>query len=266
MLRRGVQTYVKPDLYDRTYFLGHCGGHEVYAESQGERLDARLSVILQMGRIQSGMRILDLGCGRGELVRHAAQMGAVVWGLDLSQEALGISKATLSQASESVQGRTGLCMASAGRLPFRDRSFHRILLSDILEHLNPAELKQMLGEVHRVSRMDGRVVFHTFPNGWFYNIYYPLRRLLWDAPQGKAGPRNPRTHYERVMHVNELSPLGLMNSFRRLFSMRLWCARRNDWDSRASRFRRGRLPHDWLAQPEIWGVGEKRKCKMKDAK
>ena len=261
-----AQTQLEPRLYDQIYFLEHCGGHEIYAESRGERLDARLSVILQMARIEPGMRVLDVGCGRGEMVRHAAQMGAVAWGLDFSTEALAISRETVLQAPRDTQDQAGLCRARAGRLPFADGSLHRVFLSDILEHLIPAELQAMLREGHRVLRRDGRVIFHTFPNRWFYNIHYPLRRLLWDALQGKAGPRNPRSDYERLMHVNELSPFGVLRAFRPFFSVRLWCAHRDHWDWATGRFRRGEMPHDWLTQPEIWGVGVKRKCKMKNVK
>ncbi len=261
-----AQTQLEPQLYDQIYFLEHCGGHEIYAESRGSRLDTRLSVILQMARIQPGTRVLDVGCGRGEMVRHAAQMGAVAWGLDFSTEALAISRETVLQAPRDTQNQAGLCRATAIKIPFMDGCFHRVFLSDILEHLIPAEVQAMLREVHRVLRREGRVIFHTFPNRWFYDIHYPLRRLLWDALQGKAGPRNPRSDYERLMHVNELSPFAVLMAFRTFFSVRLWCAHRDYWDPRAERFRRGRRPQDWLAQPEIWGVGMKRKCKMKNVK
>jgi SAM-dependent methyltransferase len=250
---------VRPDLYDRTYFLNHCGGYDVYASSRGAQLDDRLSVILQMARVEPGMRVLDVGCGRGELVRHSAEVGALAWGMDFSWEALSISSATMGGAECDARARTGRTQASAGDIPFANRTFDRVFLSDILEHLVPPLLCQMIQEVHRVLLEDGWVVFHTFPNRWFYNVFYPIRRLLWDVPRDRAGPANPRTPYERSMHVNELSPLGLRRAFGSSFALRMWCAHRTRWDSHRGRFGKGRGVLDWFIQPEIWGIGTKRR-------
>ncbi len=204
------------------------------------------------------MNLLDLGCGRGELVRRSAEAGALVWGIDLSREALSISGETLDEMAGEDRQRAGLASAGAGRLPFCRGAFDRVLLSDIMEHLAPVELEGMLREVHRVLGPDGRVVFHTFPNRWFYDIYYPLKRLLWDGTHGRAGPRDPRTSYEKLMHVNELSPRALTRALRPRFAAEIWCVHRNHWDPAAGRFRKGRSPLDWFAQPEIWGVAVKR--------
>ncbi|MGQ9652686.1 MAG: class I SAM-dependent methyltransferase [Thermodesulfobacteriota bacterium] len=246
-------------LYDRTYFLSHCGGHEVYAEARGDRLDSRLGIVLQMSRLAPGMRVLDLGCGRGELLLHGARLGASVVGLDLSEDALNISRETVGCGIPEKGPMPGLVRGSSDLLPFRDRSFHRVLLSDILEHLFPAEMKGTLKEIHRVLREDGLVIFHTFPNRWFYSIYYPLRRLLWDRPLGKAGPRDPRSRYERVMHVNELSPWDLIRAMKPFFHVRISCAHRSRWDKGGCRFRKGRGPLDWLREPEIWGSASRRR-------
>jgi 2-polyprenyl-3-methyl-5-hydroxy-6-metoxy-1,4-benzoquinol methylase len=250
---------VSPDLYDRTYFLEHCGGYQVYARSRGHTLDARLAVVFQMAKIQTGMRVLDLGCGRGELVLHGARCGARVWGLDQSLEAIEISQQTLCGAPRGVRQRAALARGTALRLPLPDQAFHRVLLSDILEHLLPEELARTLSEIHRVARGDGWVVFHTFPNRWFYTLYHPLKRLLRGLARHQAGPRDPRTPYERAMHVNELSPLGVLRAFGPYFRVRLWCAHRDRWESSSGTFRRCRGPLDWLAQPEIWGIAAKRR-------
>ena len=245
---------VSPALYDRSYFLGSCGGHELYRESRGALLDERLSIILQMAGVGPGMSVLDLGCGRGELVRHCMEAGAKVWGVDLSWEAIRISRETLGGSL----GRAGLCLAHCRHLPFGDGLLHRVLLSDILEHLTREELRGAVREVHRVLRPGGLVVFHTFPNRWFYNLFYPLKRLFWDIPRGKAGPRNPRSHYEKILHVQELSPWGLRKNFRPWFRIRMWCAHRSRWDPQTRRFRARGGPLALLREPELWGMAWKR--------
>lgn len=246
---------VSHELYNRSYFLEACGGHELYKESGGERLDQRLSIIFQLADLRPGIRVLDLGCGRGELVRHSAETGALVWGMDSSGEALQVSKETLFGSShKGIIQRAALCKARGHRLPFTTGSLDRVLLSDILEHLSQEELKSTLGEVSRVLRSDGLVVFHTFPNRWFYILFYPLKRLFWDRPRGKAGPRNPRSRYERLLHLQELSPWSVWRSFRPSFKIKLWCSHRSRWDPRKGKFRTRGGPLALFIEPEIWGV------------
>ncbi len=252
-------TWVSHEPYNRSYFLEACGGHELYKESGGALLDERLSIVFELAQISSGMRVLDLGCGRGELVRHSAEAGALTWGVDLSQEAIRISKETLlGSCQDKILQRAGLCKAKGSCLPFPPGSFHRVLLSDILEHLSKEELKRTLKEVHRVLSPDGMVVFHTFPNKWFYSLFYPLKRLFGDKIKGQAGPRNPRTYYERLLHLQELSPWSVWRSFRGGFKIKLWCSHRSRWDSRKRKFRSRGGPLGLLREPELWGMAWKR--------
>lgn len=253
---------VDPAFYDEEYFLWHCGGHEVFRESKGALLDERLQIMLELVQVKPEMRILDVGCGRGELVRHLSSMGARVWGLDFSAHALKMSKNTIGQGDEKRPLPAGLCRGNCTHLPFAGGTFDRVILSDILEHLGPRDLAQTIEEVRRVIKSSGKVIFHTFPNRWFYSLYYPLKRLLWDVPRGKAGPRNPRTHFEKLMHIQELSPLGIMRYFKPWFRVRIFPAHRSKWDRRKGAFSIRCLPFALFKEPEIWGTGtprEKRK-------
>src|SRR5437588_325468 len=63
-----------------------------------------------------GMRVLDLGCGTGDLVVMLHRAGARPVGLD-------ISGAMLREARRKTNGRAGLVRASAFDLPFADASF-----------------------------------------------------------------------------------------------------------------------------------------------
>jgi len=255
--RRGERP-IPAERYSRLYYLHHCGGHEAFQRSKGEELDVRLRIVLHLARISPGMCILDVGCGRGELVLHGAKVGASVWGMDYAWEALRISKGILRGPAGATRGRTGLLQGNAVRLPFKDKVFHRVLLSDLLEHLTREEMDETILEVHRVLRDDGRIVFHTFPNRWFYDVYYPLRRMFWDLPRGRAGPKDPRTHYERRLHAHELSPWELRRALGKGFHLRMWCAHRSLWSQQRGSFQRRWAWLSWIKEPEIWGVGVKR--------
>ena len=89
---------------------------------------------------------------------------------------------------------------------------------DVVEHLHPWQLELALREVRRVLRPDGWLVVHTVPNRWALQYGYPLLRLVRPSL-----PRNPRTAYERQVHVNEQDPLGLWRLLRRCgFASRVW--------------------------------------------
>ena len=59
-----------PELYTKEYFLHACEGYEEFSETQGERLSRRLSAALAVAAVTPGMKVLDVGCGRGEILRH----------------------------------------------------------------------------------------------------------------------------------------------------------------------------------------------------
>lgn len=111
----------------------------------------------------SGLRVLDIGCGRGRSLRLAQRQGAgLCLGLDPVLEMLARPVLETSPVSFLVAGR-------AAELPVRDAFFDVVICSLVLGHLPRAE--PVLGEMARVLRPDGRavlVVFHpeATERGW----------------------------------------------------------------------------------------------------
>ncbi len=105
--------------------------------------DARLvAVIGAIGPLR-GLRVLDLGCGKGRFATRLAEGGAEVVGIDLSA-------AMLAQAGGIARAR-----ASARRLPFADGSFDALVAVEVLEHVGAVE--PVLREARRVLRPGGRL-------------------------------------------------------------------------------------------------------------
>jgi len=67
---------VPQSLYTEEYFLNACEGYDEFRTSEGEHLSRRLDAAFALATVQPGMQVLDVGCGRGEILRHCARLGA----------------------------------------------------------------------------------------------------------------------------------------------------------------------------------------------
>ena len=106
--------------------------------------DVRLAAVIRaLGPDLRGLRVLDLGCGKGRFARHLAGLGSDVVGVDLSPAMLGAAVG-LDRAK-----------ASARRLPFADGTFDAVVAVEVLEHVG--DVRPVLREARRVLRPGGRL-------------------------------------------------------------------------------------------------------------
>jgi cyclopropane fatty-acyl-phospholipid synthase-like methyltransferase len=221
---RGDQAPLPSELYDEAYFLTACEGYDEFLRTEGEHLSRRLRQAFAFAAVEPGMTVLDVGCGRGEIVRHVVRIGARAFGIDYAQAAVRLSQRTL----HNEPGVYSIVRANARHLPFADQQFERVLMFDVVEHLQPWELEITLQESRRVLKPDGKIVIHTAPNRW-YDVYaYPLVRTVRTMMgQGKHYPKNPRALNVAVnttVHVNEQDILRLRRYLQRagFRDVRVW--------------------------------------------
>ncbi|GIW87479.1 MAG: hypothetical protein KatS3mg108_1803 [Isosphaeraceae bacterium] len=108
--------------------------------------DVRLRALVTKLGVAPGMRLLDLGCGKGRFASGLVDYGAEVWGLDASS-------AMLAAADRLPRVR-----ATARRIPFPAATFDGAYAVEVFEHLHPRSLDRTLAELARVVRAGGRVV------------------------------------------------------------------------------------------------------------
>jgi ubiquinone/menaquinone biosynthesis C-methylase UbiE len=257
-----------PDLYTEEYFLHACEGYKEFTESQGERLPRRLSIALAAAAVAPGMKVLDVGCGRGEILRHCARLGADAYGVDYAPVAIDLASKIVAGETQSV-GKTGVAQADAKQLPFPDNRFDRVLMFDVVEHLFPWELDRSLAEVKRVLRPGGAFIVHTAPNVWYDRYAYPLVRLVRRLTgQGAQYPKNPRllnVAANADVHVNEQSQWSLWRTLRRagFRNVKVWLDsppqnRKENPAFAAARFVLFELPpFRYFFEREVFAVGEK---------
>jgi demethylmenaquinone methyltransferase/2-methoxy-6-polyprenyl-1,4-benzoquinol methylase len=101
-------------------------------------------------------RILDVGCGTGDLTRLAARQfpGAAVVGIDFTAAMLARARARTGR--EGVGARVEYGRASALRLPFPDASFDVAMSAFVVRNL--PTLSTALGEFRRVLRPGGTLL------------------------------------------------------------------------------------------------------------
>lgn len=101
---------------------------------QGARLER---VIQDVDAIPVRSTYLDVGCGRGEMVRRARERGVEAYGLELVPD--------LCDGKCVVEGL-------ATDMPFGSRSFDVVSCYDVVEHLPPEEVDAALDEIFRVAK------------------------------------------------------------------------------------------------------------------
>ncbi len=131
------KTPVSPDVYTTDYYLKEAAGYEEFLSSKGRCLQRRDRQVLRAARLGKGERILDVGCGRGEMVVQSMLLGATAIGIDYSESAVAIAREAIYCASRSpgLEGKALVCRADAQYLPVSSESFDKVLMIDVFEHL-----------------------------------------------------------------------------------------------------------------------------------
>jgi SAM-dependent methyltransferase len=98
-----------------------------------------------------GRRVLDVGCGLGDVVLGLARLGADATGLEISDE-------LLAPAREADTGHEASWVVGVAQdLPYDDATFDLVLFMKSLHHVAVAEMTPALAEARRVLRDGGRV-------------------------------------------------------------------------------------------------------------
>ncbi len=106
--------------------------------------------------LEPGMRLLDVGCGWGGMVRHAARLGVRALGVTLSAE-----QARWAQAAIAREGLGGL--AQVRHLDYRDAPgarYDAISSIGLTEHIGVAEYPAYFRRLRAKLRPGGRLLNH----------------------------------------------------------------------------------------------------------
>jgi len=124
-----------------------------------------------------GKKVLDVGCGRGDLLRKDKENFA---GIDLNENLV----------NELKKGGLNVSLASATAIPFLDNSFDVVNCRHIIEHLFPEEARKMILEMKRVLKPGGIIILTT-----------PTEEAVWNT-FGHIKPYNPTAIKKLFLEVS----------------------------------------------------------------
>jgi SAM-dependent methyltransferase len=161
----------------------------------------KLTMIDQLIRphLRDGSRLLEIGCGAGNLLLQASVPGSYPVALDLSMQALTFVRSRLEEANfgEESPGSFACIQAIGGSLPFGDNSFDCILMSEVIEHLKAPQIS--IGEAVRVLCPGGRLLITT-PN---YRSFWPI--MEWAVDRMNMAPKMAGEQHISRFHPSSLA-------------------------------------------------------------
>lgn len=126
-----------------------------------------MDVIREVFAPLEGRHILDIGCGRGRLLRALVRRGAVVTGVDPSAE-------LLAKAREAAPEVT-LAQSGGEALPFRDGVFSGAIFLNSLHHIPQNLIRPALSEAMRVLIPGAPLlVIEPLARGGYHEVFAPL--------------------------------------------------------------------------------------------
>lgn len=161
-------------------------------------LEANLIFLRETELLAKPRRILDIGSGKGNLVRQLLEDNHDVVGIDLDP--------SLVTEGRGLFGRLPAFVAAGDALPFLDCSFDIVLSFDVFEHIPDSDLH--LTEVRRVLKRDGYYLLQT-PNKWPNMIFETIRFSI------VFGIRNAFKFLEPPYHCSLHSYWQILKRFKR---------------------------------------------------
>lgn len=154
-----------------------------------QRVVQRLLENLAAELSKEPQRVLDIGCGTGQLLQHLSQRypQAALTGLDLADNMLQL-------ATERLGGSASLLQGDAERLPCTDNSFDLVVSTSTFQWLEQCDT--CFGEVRRVLEPGGLFCFALFGDGTLFELQSSWREALQrnNRPVLQGGDGTHRFH------------------------------------------------------------------------
>jgi ubiquinone/menaquinone biosynthesis C-methylase UbiE len=145
-----------------------------------------------------GLKVLEIGCGRGGFSRYLLECGADLVAADFSDAAVALTNRLLLN-----QPNFEAVVADIQNLPFSDNAFDVVISLETLEHV--PEPDKGLSELVRVTKTGGKLIIST-PNYFgLLGLYRAYREITGRGFTEVGQPiNNPVKVMDRVRKLKQL--------------------------------------------------------------
>ncbi len=135
-----------------------CAYYRRPTDSLEEAQRAKLDLICRKLRLRPGQRLLDVGCGWGALIMHAARhYGVTALGITLSEAQAALARKRIAAAG--LEQRCRVEIRDYRDLP-PDAQFDRIASVGMIEHVGETRLEEYFAALHRTLSPGGLFLNH----------------------------------------------------------------------------------------------------------
>jgi 2-polyprenyl-3-methyl-5-hydroxy-6-metoxy-1,4-benzoquinol methylase len=131
-------------------YLAYASTHAGHSENDQSDLSYRRDIRRHLPAGASGFRVLDIGAGQGDLVRLLLRDGFAARGVDISPEQVELARAAGLTQVELNDFHAVLDTSGSG--------WDAVVATDLLEHLDKAEVLRTFDEVRGALRPGGRFI------------------------------------------------------------------------------------------------------------
>jgi len=132
--------------------------------------------------VKAGERILDAGCGGGRHSYEAYKRNCIVYALDMGKENVSNTRFWLREMDGNGDPASWIALqADALNLPFDDKSFDRVICSEVMEHVS--DDGQAMRELVRVLKDNGHIAI-SVPTRISETVYWRISKDYRTDPRG----------------------------------------------------------------------------------
>lgn len=210
-MKSEVQSKDVKHLYTEEYFTGSATGHDEFTSFKGRYDDLidKFRMILEMSGLKKDESLMDIGCGRGELVIFHSLNGGKATGVDFSQDAIKLAMAKATELNADCR----FLNCSFDDIDETEK-YDVIISLDFIEHISVNEGVTFYKKCFNLLNENGRLVIFTYPNIIRRRYGYRLIRLfsiLKGSPLPLKETDTLSDHYKQY-HLNEQSYFTLRES------------------------------------------------------
>lgn len=138
--------------------------YDPYEGNEFGNIEANLRFLDGAGLLQAGVRVLEIGSGRGALLKALRARGVNAIGIEPND--------ALARQARELHGSAPLARMSGAALGFPNGPFDLVISFDVFEHIRDSDAH--ISEVRRVLKPGGTYALQT-PNKWTNSVFETIR-------------------------------------------------------------------------------------------